>query len=249
MATSSVSSRVAVIGAGPGGLASAPSRQGGAACDGVRARASRGGRTRTLQTPADTGSISARPSSSTPHPIRHLRACGERLEDHVELKRLDPQYHVIFEGGGEIRATPDLARLEQEIARLCPADARNIGRFLADNRERSSEAFRPVLEQGSPAPSDLMCLRCAPRSPRSGPSRRRQGSEALPPDPRVRLAFSFQSKYLGMSPFNCPSLFSILSFLEYEHGVFHPLGAAGAVTQAMATGRTELGGESRRRAG
>ena len=31
-------------------------------------------------------------------------------------------------------------------------------------------------------------------------------------DPRIRLAFSFQSKYLGMSPFRCPSLFSILSF-------------------------------------
>ena len=41
-------------------------------------------------------------------------------------------------------------------------------------------------------------------------------------DPRVRLAFSFQTKYLGMSPFQCPSLFSILSFLEYEHGVYHP---------------------------
>ena len=49
-------------------------------------------------------------------------------------------------------------------------------------------------------------------------------------DPRVRLAFSFQSKYLGMSPFKCPSLFSILSYLEYEHGVHHPIGGCGAVT-------------------
>jgi phytoene desaturase len=37
-----------------------------------------------------------------------------------------------------------------------------------------------------------------------------------------------------MSPFKCPSLFSILSFLEYEHGVFHPIGGCGAVTKAMA---------------
>ena len=53
-------------------------------------------------------------------------------------------------------------------------------------------------------------------------------------DPRVRLAFSFQTKYLGMSPFQCPSLFSILSFLEYEHGVYHPVGGCGAVSEAMA---------------
>ena len=49
-------------------------------------------------------------------------------------------------------------------------------------------------------------------------------------DPRIRLAFSFQSKYLGMSPFRCPSLFSILSFIEYEYGVFHPVGGCSAIT-------------------
>jgi len=62
-------------------------------------------------------------------------------------------------------------------------------------------------------------------------------------DPRVQLAFSFQSKYLGMSPFRCPSLFSILSFLEYEYGVFHPIGGCGAVTRAMARVAQSLGVE------
>ena len=60
---------------------------------------------------------------------------------------------------------------------------------------------------------------------------------------RIRLAFTFQSKYLGMSPFKCPSLFSILSFLEYEHGVFHPIGGCGAVSSAMARIAEEMGGE------
>jgi phytoene desaturase len=57
----------------------------------------------------------------------------------------------------------------------------------------------------------------------------------------LRLAFSFQSKYLGMSPFQCPSLFSILSFLEYEHGVFHPIGGCGAVSEAMAQVARRMG--------
>ena len=62
-------------------------------------------------------------------------------------------------------------------------------------------------------------------------------------DPRVRLAFCFQSKYLGMSPFRCPSLFSILSFLEYEHGVWHPIGGCNAVSLAMARVAERLGVE------
>ncbi|MCK6501629.1 MAG: phytoene desaturase family protein, partial [Nitrospira sp.] len=60
-------------------------------------------------------------------------------------------------------------------------------------------------------------------------------------DPRIRLAFSFQSKYLGMSPFRCPSLFSILSFLEYEYGVFHPTGGCGSITRALARLAEKLG--------
>jgi phytoene desaturase len=44
-----------------------------------------------------------------------------------------------------------------------------------------------------------------------------------------------------MSPFRCPSLFSILSYLEYEYGVFHPIGGCGAVTTAMARVARQLG--------
>jgi phytoene desaturase len=60
-------------------------------------------------------------------------------------------------------------------------------------------------------------------------------------DERVRLAFSFQAKYLGMSPFRCPSLFTILSFMEYEFGVYHPRGGCGAVMTAMERVATEMG--------
>jgi phytoene desaturase len=44
-----------------------------------------------------------------------------------------------------------------------------------------------------------------------------------------------------MSPFRCPSLFTILSFMEYEFGVHHPRGGTGAVMAAMAKAATEMG--------
>ena len=54
-------------------------------------------------------------------------------------------------------------------------------------------------------------------------------------DDRLMLAMSFQTKYLGMSPFNCPSLFTMLAFLEYEYGIFHPIGGLGSVSERMAS--------------
>ena len=172
---------------------------------------------------------------------RIFSAIGRRLRDHLTLIRLDPQYHLIFGQGGELRCTPDVRRMEAEIRRLSPRDAPALRRYLADNRVKL-ERFRPSLE--SPFLSwkrllswDLLKLLPILRPWRSLDSELGRYFT----DPRVRLAFEFQSKYLGMSPFNCPSLFSILSFLEYEFGVHHPLGGCAAVSEAMSDVAAEMG--------
>ena len=148
MHESARSRQVAIIGAGPGGLASAMllAREGVPVTLFEREPVV-GGRTRTVHAPGGYKFDIGPTFFLYPRVLKDIfEACGERLEDHVELRRLDPQYHLVFEGGGSIRATYDLDRLEQEIARLAPDDARNVRRFLDDNREKL-EAFRPVLEQ------------------------------------------------------------------------------------------------------
>jgi phytoene desaturase len=235
--------RVAIVGAGPGGLAAALLlAAAGVSVTIFEKDDAVGGRTRTVTAPGGYRFDIGPTFFLYPRVLAEIfAACGEDLADHVKLKPLDPQYHLVFEGGGEIRATPDRERLAAEIARLSPADARNIGRFLDDNRAKL-KAFKPVLEQAfcRPAsiasPAMLAALRhMRPHASVDGDLRRYFS------DPRVRLAFSFQTKYLGMSPFRCPSLFTILSFLEYEHGVFHPIGGCGAVSEAMAALARRMG--------
>ncbi len=112
---------------------------------------------------------------------------------------------------------------------------------MDDNRVKL-EKFRPILENPFCSFADLM------RPSLAGAARyvhpfRSLGKELQRyfSDPRLVIAFAFQSKYLGMSPFKCPSLFSILSFLEYEHGVWHPIGGCSRVSERMAEIAVELG--------
>ncbi len=247
MSNPSSESRVAIVGAGPGGLAAAMLL----AKDGIPVTvfeqgSAIGGRTRTVEAPGGYKFDIGPTFFLYPRVLSDIfEACGERLEDHVVFKRLDPQYHLVFEGGGRIQATPDLARLEQEIAQLAPADARNVRRFLEDNRAKL-QAFRPVLEQAFSSPADLVSPAMLAALPKLRPfSSVDRDLKRYFADPRVRLAFSFQTKYLGMSPFQCPSLFTILSFLEYEHGVYHPVGGCGAVTEAMAKIARKMGADIR----
>jgi phytoene desaturase len=235
---------VIVIGAGPGGLASAILL----ATAGVKVKVLErmpvvGGRTSTIQ--ADGFKFDLGPTFFLyPRVLEEIfTAAGANLREEVELVRLDPQYRIIFGAGGELNATPDVGRMERQIAAIAPEDAPGFRKFLEENRAKLDRML-PCLENPFLGWQDIVNMRMLKTLPILRPHQSMDTYlSRFFRDPRVRLAFSFQSKYLGMSPFRCPSLFSILSFLEYEYGVFHPIGGCAAVTAAMARIAERLGVE------
>ncbi len=234
--------RVVIVGAGPGGLASAMLlAASGVDVTIVEKRDHVGGRTSTFQ--QDGFHFDYGPTFFLyPRVLREIfAAAGYSLDREVPMKRLDPQYRLVFGQGGELLATGDRERMEAAIGRLCPADAKNFVNFMRDNRDKLQK-FLPFLESPFESWRDLAKPEMLRLLPILAPWKSLDDElRKYFSDERIRLGFSFQSKYLGMSPFRCPGLFSILSFLEYEYGVFHPIGGCGAVTRAMARICTEMG--------
>ena len=243
-----MSKRVGIIGGGPGGLATAMLlAKAGVDVTLHEGRGVLGGRSSTITANTERGTFRFDTGPTFflyPRVLEDIfAACGRRLADEVELIRLDPQYNLVFEDGAKIAATGDLERMSAEIARLSPRDAAAFPAFMADNRAKLA-VFRPILESAFNSIRDLGRPDVLKGLGMLRPHRSvDQDLAAHFRDPRVRLAFSFQSKYLGMSPFRCPSLFTILSFMEYEYGVYHPRGGTGAVVAAMAKVARDLGAE------
>lgn len=239
-----MSKHVIIIGAGPGGLASAMLL----AAAGVKVKVIErlphvGGRTSTLE--AQGYKFDLGPTFFLyPRVLDEIfNAAGRSLRNEVEMARLDPQYRIQFGAGGKIDATPDPVRMESEIASIAPEDAAGFRKFIAENRTKLA-LFEPCLETPFLGWQDVINLRLLKLLPKLHPTESVDTYlKRFFKDDRVRLAFCFQSKYLGMSPFRCPSLFSILSFLEYEYGVWHPIGGCGAVSRAMARVAEEMGVE------
>ena len=238
--------RVVVIGAGPGGLASVLQlAHGGAEVTVLEARSQVGGRCASIYANGfrfDTGPT----FYLYPRILREIfQSVGRDIDVEIPMKRLDPQYRVSFGAGGHLDCTHDLGEMDRQIAEMSPDDVGALKKYLDHNRVKLAK-FRPILE--SPFNSMLDLLRPSVLAAASLVKPWKTLGRDLQSyfrDPRLVIAFSFQAKYLGMSPFKCPSLFSILSFLEYEYGVFHPLGGCGQVSERMAEVAKEMGCEIR----
>ena len=238
----SESASVLIVGAGPGGLATALMLAKAGVDVRIIERMPRvGGRCSAIE--ADGFRFDLGPTFFL-YPLvleRIFKLIGRNLKDEIEMIRLDPQYRIIFGEGDHLRCTSDVDRMEKEIARIAPDDAKNFRRFLSENRYKL-DRFRPTLESPFLSWTNLLSMDLIKLLPLLRPWKSLDGElHRYFADPRMRLAFAFQSKYLGMSPFQCPSLFSILSFLEYEYGVHHPIGGCSAVSDMMGRVAQELG--------
>lgn len=234
--------KVCVVGAGPGGLANAMLMAKAGADVTVFERSSVvGGRCSPILLNGfrfDTGPT----FFHYPRVLEEIfRTVGRDLWSEVPMTRLDLQYRLIFGDGGHLDTSSNPERMLQEICRFSPKDANSFSRYMQENRSKL-ERFRPILERPFNSAIDLL----RPSVLRALPFLRPWHSVASDlskhfSDPRLVTAFSFQSKYLGMSPFQCPSLFTILAFLEYEFGVYHPTGGCSAVSEKMADVARDLG--------
>ena len=237
--------KIAIVGAGPGGLASALLlRQAGFDVSVYEKDDRPGGRTKVFEKDGyrfDLGPTFLMYLSAIEEVFN---AVGRDIHKEFDLVALDPLYRLTFGSGGHIDCSPNLETMIERVRDLAgDKDAEGFRRWWHDNKLK--------LKLAEP------CLQGPWTSWRHGISKRairvmkilrprRSVSDDLSrffDDERMVMATSFQAKYLGMSPYHCPSLFTILAYIEYAHGVYHPIGGLGTLTTRMAEIAEEMGVE------
>ena len=238
---------VTIVGAGPGGLASAMlMAYSGLDVLILEKAGDVGGRTKIIE--QDGFKFDRGPTFfHYPEVIEEIfQAIGMDAHKELGLMPLDPSYKLVFGQGGSIEATSDLEEMTERIRHLSgDENAEGFRKYVEENRKKLSRS-KSSLQSPWKGPLDLVSRKAMEALSILRPWSSVAGDlERLFSDERVRLAMSFQTKYLGMSPFQAPSLFTILAFLEYEHGIFHAKGGLGSITQRMADIARDLGVEIR----
>jgi len=167
--------------------------------------------------------------------------CGKKSTDYLKFKLIDPMYQLSFPDFN-INMSCNEEKMKEELNRVFPGNERGLERFYSRERKRYEKIIRSLYKDYSSLSSIL-----SPKLLAALPSLLLGGSifdnlGRYFRQERLRICFTFQSKYLGMSPWECPAAFTMIPFVEHEFGVYHVIGGLNQISKAMAKLIEEEGG-------
>nr|WP_207706892.1 phytoene desaturase family protein [Alkaliphilus pronyensis] len=167
---------------------------------------------------------------------------GRNIEDYLSIESINPLYRIVYGNGREFFPSGDAVQMEKELEKLFPGNVDGYRRFMKKEKKKFDLLF-DCLKQTYLSPKDFLKKEFLRAAPYLG------ANESLFDvlgkyynDDDLKMAFTFQAKYLGMSPWDCPGGYSIISYIEHAAGVHHVMGGFGEISKAMAKVIEEEGG-------
>lgn len=215
-----------VIGAGLGGIAAAARlAKAGYQVDVFEKFAAPGGRAAVIQKDGyrfDTGpTLFLMPEVFA----ETYAALGERMENHLDLIRLDPTYRVHFHDGSSLDLTSNLVDMRERLDALEPGSFEAYLRFMAEGYRHYNLSLQKFVGRNFYSIFEFLALENLPLLFQLKALIKHSANTATYfKDPRLQAAFSFQNMYLGLSPYDAPATFSLLQYTELADGVWFPRG-------------------------
>ncbi|MBA3266881.1 MAG: phytoene desaturase [Acidimicrobiia bacterium] len=175
-------------------------------------------------------------------------AAGADMADHLTLMPVDPMYRACFADGSVIRVRHGREAMTAEIRDTCGAqEAAGFGRFC----DWLTRLYRLELPNFIDRNFDNVFSIARPMRPllslvRLGGFRKLAGAvNRYFVDERLRRLFSFQAMYAGLSPFDALALYCVITYMDTVEGVFFPKGGMHAVPRGLAAAASAAGVEFR----
>ncbi len=234
--------KIVIIGAGPGGLASAMILSSKGHDVTVYEKLSRvGGRNSALKLGDFTFELGPT-FVMLPDVFKEVfELAGKNVNDYLDMRLLELMYSLHYADGRNFKIYFDKEKIKQEIQRLFPEDVVGYDNFLKKHEKKfiTTYACLTIPYHRWWHYFRLKLLRAVFYMQNHlsvhGVLKKYFKNEDM------RIAMAFQAKYLGMSAWQCPGAFSILSYVEHAFGVWHPLGGVHKISEAMAKVAQENG--------
>ncbi len=187
---------------------------------------------------------------------RFFEMLGLRLEDHIDMRLLDPVYDMHFRDGSRVLLPMDPVESADVISSFAPGDregwlafCRDMGRIWDAAKVLVDRPFPPLERFGTPAHlvrtfSSLKLMRAIPAMLSVAFTNQDAVNRRYMKDHKALTIISFENLFAGIPADRINGVFAVMSYLSHE-GYWYPKGGMGAVPSALARIATEAGAEIR----
>jgi phytoene desaturase len=152
----------------------------------------------------------------------------------LDLQRVDPTYHLVFDDGARLSLTSDMKSMRDQLETFEPGSFQGFLRYMDEGHRHYYQAMKHLVNRDFRTATEFFNLRNVPLVYTLKPfSRHYDHMKAYFDEPRLRSAFTFQDVYMGLSPFEAPATFSMMPYTEMAHGVWYPKGGMYRVVEAL----------------
>ena len=169
---------------------------------------------------------------------------GQRMEDHLDLRPIDPFYTIRFDDGTVMNCVASVDGMREEVRRIAPEDVEGYDRFIAASKDIYAVAFSELADK--PFHDFMSVIRAAPDLIRLKGYRSVFGvvSDYFTNE-KLKIAFSFHPLLIGGNPLTTTAYYCLIAHLERLHLVHFAMGGTGAVVKGLASLITHQGGSIR----
>lgn len=169
---------------------------------------------------------------------------GKKPSDYYELTQLDPHYRIFFAGQETIDLVPDLEKNLDLFEKIEPGSSKRFQAYLARAKRLYDLSMKHFIYRSYEKMGDLIDKSFL----KMGFSLDYFASldrllKKYFKDERLYKILSYTMVFLGGDPKNTPGIYSLMSHVDFNLGVWYPKGGMNAVAKGIAQLATEQGVE------
>ena len=152
-----------------------------------------------------------------------FQALGTSMRDMLDLQRVDPTYHLVFDDGSQLALTSDMKSMQEQLERFEPGSFDGLLRYMTEGHRHYHLGIERLVNRDFRKASEFFAVTNTSAVNSAKPlANHYRNMSAYFDDPRLKAAFTFQDVYMGLSPFEAPATFSMMPYTELAHGVWYP---------------------------
>ncbi len=169
-------------------------------------------------------------------------ALGERMSDHLDLRRIDPTYKVHFDDGLQLELTSDIGKMQTQLEKVERTAFTGFLNYIAEGSRHYKMSLEKFVGRNFYNLFEYFSLKNLPLLVQLKALKKHHANTGrFFKDERLKAAFTFQNMYLGLSPYDAPATYSLLQYTELAEGVWYPIGGMYAGIQALVKVAEKLG--------